>query len=178
MILLLAGCVSTHQAGSLLVTDSIRTNLLSTSAMEGSIDALQLLSGSYGEHTFSVQTYTCADASRISMTVMSTMGNTIASLSYEGDAITKASHTIAGVPFPAEYLFFDFQLCFYQAQALAKALAPLGLSFVERREGNVTYRVLSEGKQIIATIEKRDHQVSFANVLRGYSYQIEELGDA
>ena len=101
MILLLAGCVSTRHAGKVYVTDGTQVDLLPTGDMEGTVDAMHLLAGSYKDRSFSLDAYVFADSNKVSMTIMTTMGNTIATLSYEGDRITNASSTVSGIPFPA-----------------------------------------------------------------------------
>lgn len=178
MILLLAGCVSTREAEGIYVTDTQRVPLLPTSAMEGTVDALHVLSGTYGERTFNVNAYTYADSERISMTIMSAMGNTIASLEYEGDTIAQAASPLGSVPFSPEYIFFDFQLCFYRVDKLNEVLNPAGLFLSEQQSDGVSHRILSSGSTPITTIERSGKRLSLVNHLRGYAYQIEVVDDA
>ncbi|MDD7200885.1 MAG: DUF3261 domain-containing protein [Sphaerochaetaceae bacterium] len=178
MILLLAGCVSTRQAGKVYVTDGAQVALLPTNDMEGTVDAMHLLAGSYKDRSFNLNAYVCADSGMISVTVMTTMGNTIATLSYEGESITKATSAINGVPFPAEYFFFDFQFCFYRADALKELFDAAGLSFTEEEKDGVIRRTLTDGSRVVATVDKSEAGISFSNQLRGYSYTIVVVPDA
>ncbi len=123
-------------------------------------------------------TYSYANQDQIALTIMTPMGNTIANLTYEGNAITQASSTLTGVPFPAEYLFFDFQLCFYRAESLEEMLKRKGLSFEEEKGEGGVVRTLRQGEKVITRIEKGEGFVRLVNLLRGYSYQIEDGGDA
>lgn len=178
MILLLAGCVSTRHAGKVYVTDGTQVDLLPTGDMEGTVDAMHLLAGSYKDRSFSLDAYVFADSNKVSMTIMTTMGNTIATLSYEGDRITNASSTVSGIPFPAEYLFFDFQFCYYRADALKELCDAAGLTFTESEKDGEVHRTLSDGPLTIATVDKRGDGLFFSNQLRGYSYTIEVVPDA
>lgn len=178
MILLLAGCVSTRHAGKVYVTDGTQVALLPTKDMEGTVDAMHLLAGSYKDRSFTLDAYVFADSSMLSVTAMTTMGNTIATLSYEGERITKAASMIGGIPFPAEYLFFDFQLCYYRADALKELFDAAGLSFTEEEKDGVVRRTLADGSLVIATVDKSEAGISFSNQLRGYSYTIVVVPDA
>lgn len=173
MILLLAGCVSTRKvsADRVWVTDAVAVPLVPAGGMEGTFAGFQAMEGSYGERSFALTTYTEAGPQGVSMTFMTTMGQTIASLDYR-DGVVSGTASLPGVPFPGSYVVFDFQLCFYRVDDLAAALAPYGLSFTEDAAG---VRHLSQEGGDIVTITKEAGAVELVNHLRGYRYRVEAI---
>jgi len=150
------------------LTDKSKFNILSPEFMENSMDNQQFISASYGNMNFQAIAWVKADKNGIEMILMNELGNGLGELSYRDGAILFSSpvfpQSVGG-----EYIVADFQLCFYNAHILRKALEDCGLSFEENDKGRRIY----SGETLIIDIEKSGNAVRFVNHLREYSYTIE-----
>lgn len=173
IVLLLASCVSTKQAGNVYLTDTASVTLLPPSVIEGKIDTWHLLEGFWGERTFQAMVYTVADGEELSMTVMTPTGQTIARVSYDGREV----HKELSVPFAgslkAEYLFADFELCFGRSEEISSWLSLSGLT-LEETEGQ---RLVKSGGKLIYQIRYQPDALVLENKLRGYRYTIRVADD-
>ena len=86
--LLALSCVSVKNAGGLkpvYITNSKKINLLLPSACSVNVDEVQLLTGSFGETSFSLISYTQIDENTISLALMNDFGTDMGSLFYDGN---------------------------------------------------------------------------------------------
>lgn len=153
------------------LTNSVRYVFLPPSAMEGSIDELQQLTGSYGEKNFSFLVYTKAGAERTEMLVLNDFGTEMARLEYSAQGLN-VTGLAATAGLSAEYIMADFQLVYYSASLIEAQLVRAGLRFVERSGSDRIVREVYDGDALIIRIERDSTGVDFRNILRGYSYSI------
>lgn len=139
--------------------------------MEGSIDELQQLTGSYGEKNFSFLVYTKAGAERTEMLVLNDFGTEMARLEYSAQGLN-VTGLAATAGLSAEYIMADFQLVYYSASLIEAQLVRAGLRFVERSGSDRIVREVYDGDALIIRIERDSTGVDFRNILRGYSYSI------
>jgi len=132
------------------------------------MDSYQLVSASYGNRDYILNAWVKADEKGIEMTLMNELGANMGELSYHDGSVSFSSPAFPQ-SFKGEYVVADFQLCFYNASALSKALADCGLSF----EDTGSRRRIFHGKTVIIEIEKNQNTVRLVNHLRGYTYTLE-----
>lgn len=172
----LTGCATVKKTGNLspvFVTNTKSINLLQPVNMDGAIDNLQLLTGSFGETSFSLLAYFQSDDSGIFLALMNTMGTDMGSLTFDGEYVSFETAV-----FPAElkpeYIIADIQHAYYKADAVQANLAASKLTFIETTEGKVRIRKILSGKKLIEEIRIDGGRVAIKNYLRGYEYSLEE----
>jgi len=146
--------------------------LLLPKDIEKPMDGYHLISASYGGQTYVINAWVKADKTGMEMTLINEFGANIGELSYRNGVVSLSSAALPQTIQP-EYIVADFQLCFYNARALSKALENCGLSFEETR----TARRFLEGKTVIIEIIKGPHNVRLVNHVRGYAYTLEGAFD-
>lgn len=150
------------------LTDSSRFVLLPAAGIEKALDMPQFLSASYGGEDYFLNVWVMADENGIDMTLFNGMGSNMGELSYRDGSVSFSSPVFPPSLLP-EYIVADFQLCFYRADILRRALKNCGLIL----ETTDTGRRILKGKNLITEIEKKPESVKLTNHLRGYSYTLE-----
>jgi len=169
-------CVSGTKAGEekpvaephVWLTNTSKYILLPPEDIEQPLDMPQLVSASYGDKDYYLNSWVKADAAGLNITIINELGANMGELSYR-DGELSFSSAIFPPSLRPEYIVADFQLCFYKASALRRALEDCGLSF----EDNWTNRRILQGKNVIIEIDKTRNVVRFVNYLRGYLYILE-----
>ena len=149
------------------LTNSSKYFLLPPGDIENSMDIFQLISASFMGRDYLFNAWVKADETGIDMALLNELGANMGELSYR-DGIVSFSSSVLPALSP-EYIVADFQFCFYNAAALARALENCGLFFEET--GSV--RRITQGKTLIVEIEKKQNSVRLVNHLRGYAYALE-----
>ena len=150
------------------LADNSKYTLLPPAHIENPMDNYQIVSASYGGRDYQLNAWVKADETGIDMTVLNELGATMGELSYRGGAVSFSS-SVFSMPLKPEYIIADFQLCFYNAAALGRALEEGGLSLEETQTGR---RILS-GNDVIMEIKKSRNAIRLINHLRGYAYTLE-----
>jgi hypothetical protein len=150
------------------LADSAKYMLLPPEGIEYPIDMFQHISASYQDNEYLLNAWVKADNSEIDMILLNELGTHIGELSYRDGAVSFSSSFFPKSLKP-EYIVADFQLCFYNALLLQRALKDCGLSF----EYTEAYRLVLQGETVIIEIEKNSGQVRLVNKLRGYAYTLE-----
>jgi len=150
------------------LTDRSKYILLPPEDIEQPLDMPQLVSASYGNKDYYLNSWVKADAAGLNITIINELGASLGELSYRDGAVSFSSAMFPPSLRP-EYIVADFQLCFYKAPALRRALEDCGLSF----EDNWTNRRILQGKTVIIEIDKTRNIVKLVNYLRGYLYILE-----
>ena len=188
------GSARTAAIPAVYITDTKAVSLLPPSAMAGSLDGIQLFTGSYGTQRFSFQAYTRADGEGISMTLLNEMGITLATFSYSKDGTNFQSAYLPD-SIRAEYMLMDFQNCYYDADALRDHYAAAGLRFACSREAGREYRRIFDGghagsrqdgtdgplhliEEIIREKTAEGERLTIQNSLRSYRYELLQVEDA
>jgi len=153
------------------LTDSSKYILLPTEDIEYSMDMPQLVSASYGNRDYYLNAWVKADEAGLNMTLVNELGANMGELSYRDGAVSFSSAVFPPSLGP-EYIVADFQLCFYKAPALRKALEDCGLSLDVSIEDRAVRRIF-QGKNVIIEIEKNMNTVKLENHLRKYTYTLE-----
>jgi len=170
-IIYLSSCASRPAKENLpfaWLTNSSKFILLHPENIEKILDGPQLISASFMEREHQMITWVKADETGINMILLNEMGVTLGELSYQNGTISFSSSVFPRALRP-EYIVADFQLCFYNADSLGRALQEIGLSFQETENGR---RVLQRNNTIIE-IFFSPNIIKIINHLRGYTYTLE-----
>jgi hypothetical protein len=148
--------------------------LLPPGHIEAPMDLGQHITGTYGEREFILDAWTEADENRVTMAFFNTLGVGMGDLTFDQGGLLFSSAFLPS-RISAEYILADFQLCFYRAEALAKALERVGLTLKVEQAADTAQevRTIYEGKTLIIRIEKRISSVVYTNYFRGYAYTLE-----
>jgi len=172
LVLFCCSCASKNQgAGNrpfVYLTNKARFFLLPTESIENPLDMEQRMSASWHGYEFNFITWVKADETETEMILMSELGVSMGNLSYRNGIISLSSAVIPKALKP-EYIIADFQLCFYRADELRKAIEECGLIF----EDSENSRRILQGKKVIIDIEKSTNTVVIKNNYRGYTYTLE-----
>ena len=128
--------------------------------------------GRYGSQNFNIYVYVLADSSNISLVGITPTGQQLFDISYASEILTAT----AAMGFPndmARYILMDFQLTFFNVDALKSKLRRAGLVFSEEKTKNSSRRTLSNGDSLIIEIVNNGPVIQFSNHLRGYVYEIQ-----
>jgi len=150
------------------LSDSSKYILLPSEDIENPLDGHQRVSASYDNRDYYLNAWVKADATGLNITIINELGANMGELSYRDGKVSFSSSMFPSSLKP-EYIVADFQLCFYKAPALRRALEDCGLSF----EDNWTSRRILKDKTVIIEIEKTRNVVKYVNYLRGYLYILE-----
>jgi hypothetical protein len=142
--------------------------LLPAGDIENSLDMAQRISASWQGKDYSFNTWVKADEAGMEMILLNEFGVNMGELSFR-DGLLSFSSPVFPKSMKPEYIVADFQLCFYSAPALRKAVEDLGLLF----ESNGNNRRILQGKTVLIEIEKSANAVRLINHLRGYTYTLE-----
>lgn len=178
-------------SAAVFYSDSNFINLLPTSAMEGSIDEIQHLEGTFSKDptvrgsqeetsskSFSGEVWVRANDTILSLTLMGGLGMTVAELVYANDSVSFASSIIDIEKMRSEYVLADFQACFYPFEALKKNFEKHGFMFTEQRTAGSRgmspdfERTLTENSKVILRIVRKANEINLVNELRHYEYHI------
>ena len=161
------------------VTNSKKIELLLPEYSSGVFEGLQSLSGTFGNKSFWLLSYTQIDSKGISLSLMNDFGGDMGNISYDGNQVIFDSAYFSK-NLPGEYIICDIQNAFYDAAALEENYAAVGLTFetlvVLRETGEPEeYRRIFDGKKLIEEIIIYNGSVSVENFLRGYEYKLTKV---
>lgn len=178
-------------SAAIYYSDSKYIHLLPTTSMEGSIDGIQHLDGTFSKSfsqenpnadtsttAFSGEVWVRANDSILSITLMGSFGVTIAELTYANDSVSFASSVIDVEKMKPEYVLADFQACFYPFDALHKNFDKFGFDFDELRTAGSGEpppdfeRTLTDNGKVILRIVRKANEIELVNELRHYKYHI------
>lgn len=158
------------------VTNSKKVNILGSQYIIRSMDEVQLFEGIFGDRSFSMPLYICADKEGLYISMLNDVGTSMGELSFDGKAVDFHSNM-----FPknmkAEYIVWDIQLAFYESESVASRLALWNLNFLVEKEDGIEVRKLMDGKKLIEEIIIEDKSVVIKNHLRGYEYHLTGVQD-
>ena len=150
------------------LTNRFKFILLHPENIEKPLDGLQRITASFLEQEYQMLTWVKADETGINMSLLNEMGAGMGEISFSNGAISFSSAMLPEEMKP-EYMIADFQLCFYSAASLEKALSDGRLLFEETSNG----RRILDGNTVIIEINKNQNAIVFTNHLRGYVYTLE-----
>ena len=163
------------------ITNTKKVILLPPAAVGGVFEGLQLLSGSFGDSSFSLMSYSQIDAQGISLSLMNDFGTDMGNVFYDGEQVIFDS---AYFPknLPGEYIVCDIQNAYYDEAALKENYEKAGLEFevwngsgYNQAAGVSETRLIKDGKKLIEEISIIDDTVTIKNFLRGYEYKLTKL---
>jgi len=150
------------------LTDTSRFFLLPPGGIEKPMDMAQYISASFQDQDYLMASWVKADETVIEMILLNEMGTTMGELSYREGLVSFTSRVFAEFLRP-EYIIADFQLCFYNALPLGRALEKCGLVL----ETSGADRRVLKGRDLIYEIKKSAGAVKLINHLREYSYTLD-----
>ena len=153
------------------LTNENRFLLAPPSGMEGDLDMLQRIEGSYGDENVAILSYVIADETTVEMVFMNDLGTEIGSLRYDAAGLD-FSGLLASQGLSAEYILADFQLTYYRERVISDAIRSAGLAMEVNADSGGEIRTITDGDDAVISIEKRSGGVTFTNHLRGYTYEI------
>ena len=158
-----------RQAARVYLTNSRAMRLLPPSALDRDLEWYQQIEGSYQGETYYLDAYVQADRDHLVMVAFNSFGTEIFELQYAEGSVRCSAALSLGSMRP-EYILADFQLCFFPAGPVRRALSAAGLSFEERTEGDALVRTVRAGDELIVEIRRTAGEVRYRNLLRGYQY--------
>lgn len=172
---------SAEQPPHAYITDSAKFNLLPPEYMEGTKEELLRFEGTFGGKSLSLPVFLQADKSGIFMQLLNDFGTGIATISYDGGAVTFSS-ALFPEHFKAEYIIADIQLAYYSFLKVKESLESISLGFTEEifcEENGSTrsIRTVSSGKKTVQIFDSRNGFMKVENILRGYSYTLTGASD-
>lgn len=178
--LFLAGCATTKDASDggfpVYVTNRIKVPLFPTEFMDGEIDLFELFEGDFSENKFSSNILFASNQKSLSLILLNSFGATIGNLFYDGKTLDFES-SFFPKNFKAQYVVFDIQLAFYNADLVKKELKKHKLDFeAKKTDGENETRLLKEKGKLITEIKTENEKTTITNHLRGYTYVITNLG--
>lgn len=157
------------------ITNSRAIYPLPPSDIKIPLDEAQLLEGTYGNQSFSLESWTIANDSLISISLFNSIGASFGSLFYSKDSIFFNSSFIKSKQIKPQYIVTDFQLCFYKTEPLQKMYSKHGLLFFEKIQKDTIIRGVIDQKDTIIKITRNPEMTLFKNHLRNYEYRIHHI---
>lgn len=157
------------------ITNSRAIYPLPPSDIKTPLDEAQLLEGTYGNQSFSLESWTIANDSLISISLFNSIGASFGSLFYSKDSIFFNSSFIKSKQIKPQYIVTDFQLCFYKTEPLQKMYSKHGLLFFENIQKETIIRGVIDQKDTIIKITRNPEMTLFKNHLRNYEYRIHHI---
>jgi hypothetical protein len=155
------------------LTDARQISILPVAALGGRLETRQLIQGIYKGQSYAMDVVIDADAGHFSLIALNGFGTQIFDLEYDAAGLRYESGLPIGKLKP-EYLMADFQLCYFPAGALRGMLEAAGLGFDQEGQGTRWRRTVRDGAAAIIEIERTGSELNYRNLLRGYSYHIQE----
>jgi len=157
------------------ITNSRAIYPLPPSDIKTPLDEAQLLEGTYGNQSFSLESWTIANDSLISISLFNSIGASFGSLFYSKDSLFFNSSFIKSKQIKPQYIVTDFQLCFYKTEPLQKMYSKHGLLFFENIQKETISRGVIDQKDTIIKITRNPEMTLFKNHLRNYEYRIHHI---
>ncbi len=171
VLLTLLSCRSTAVKALLrpvYVTNSKKINLLPPENVANKCDGIQMFSGTFGENTFSMLSYTIVDENCVSLALMNDFGTDMGSIFYDGKAVSFDSAFFSD-KLPGEYIIAELQNVYYDVASLKANYAANHLTFELLPDGS---RRILDGKKTIEEIHFTENSITVINYLRAYSFVI------
>ena len=174
--LLILSCVTKQQEEakySVYVTNTAKFELLNPSAFEENMDRFQNITGHFQGKTHIFGAYIKSSEEEVAITFFNQMGGSVGDLVYTGDSLVANSHfTPPAAKF--EYMMADFQFCYCKKELLAESLEAAGLRFECTWQDGKEIRQIWDKDQLVVQVEKEKNHTRLQNLLREYSYDIQE----
>jgi hypothetical protein len=134
----------------------------------------QQISAVYSGRDYLFYAWVKADETGTVMAIFNSFGAGMGELSYREGMVSFSSPFFPPSLKP-EYIMADFQLCFYEIEAVSRALKGCGLGLETEKDGvgGREIRRISDGKKLIIEIEKTKTAIRYVNHLREYAYTLE-----
>lgn len=176
LLVLLTSCTSNKTIRPVYLTDEKAISLLDLESVGEPIDYYQLMTGSFnGKEKFTGEVLLQANEEELALVMMSTTGQTIAEISYDGFMTTFTSSFIPANAFKAEYIIADIQLAFYDEKEVKEEIEKSDLEFESGTDLKGEYREIYDGDELIWRCVYQGNHVSVINYLRNYTYEMENL---
>ena len=172
--LLLIGCADkTALSTDIYITNDTKSRLMPLyNGIEAQV-VQQKITVNYdnSEHSFIV--VLSVSASELTIAMLADFGRLLTA-TYNGKTISYEKSSFVPDSFPLEYMFNDIQLIIYPLEILEKYL-PQNIHVEDSMEGSAKMRSLYNNNKLFALIKYYDNIGEFNNIVRNYSYVIEEI---
>ncbi|MCL2880409.1 MAG: DUF3261 domain-containing protein [Treponema sp.] len=184
-VIILVSCATqpnTSRFSPVYLTNTARFALLPAADIEAPLDCAQQISLTVGGQEFSMEGWLTANENGIDISFFTSMGIGMGDFSFNDEGV-KLNSPVFPSAFKAEYLAADFQLCYFQGDALRKSLEAIGLT-LEITDGTddtgklVETRAISESGRKIIEIKKSENAIQYTNLLRGYGFTLLSAPDS
>lgn len=176
LLFVVTSCSSTRTLRPVYITNEKTISLLDLNCVGEPIDSYQLMTGSFeGHKEFTAEVLLQANEDILALVLMTTTGQTIAEITYDGVMTTFNSSFIPANAFKAEYVLADIQLAFYDLKEVERELYESGLVFKYGEDDNGTFREIYDGEELIWRCNTASSHISVINFLRKYNYEMEIL---
>lgn len=177
--LLLVSCVSTSELkgngfDSLELTDNNTIKILPTEAFGSEVEMLQVVNGYYNEQEYIMQTVLFMNNKKVSVSALTTLGNTLYDITYINDSI-EYNTVLRLNDVSAVYMIADIQLCYYPVDELKRMLEDGALSLEVKYLSDGWIRSVISGDVEIITVKRKGSLIEYRNHIRNYGYSIEEI---
>lgn len=156
------------------LTNQHRVSVLPTSFCDFESIITQIITGRYSDHEYVMQTFLSLNPYEVSVTAMTPMGNTVYDLTYNDSGIEYNALMDIGRTGSA-YMVLDIQLCYYPVDVIKTLIEDVHLTFIYEVRENGWKREIIDGDKTVLTIIRDGNKLDYNNVLRDYSYVIEEI---
>ena len=159
--------------------------LLGPEYLERPMDEAQEITGVYNGAALTMQAWVLADETSLTIAFFDLFGVSLGEVSFTANKAVMTSRALPSA-LKAEYIIADFQLCFYKAGALSRALKAGGFLLRETKnldpQGNpvetrAVFETRGDTTKPVILIEKTRNQVTYTNHLRGYAFSIVAFKD-
>lgn len=174
-LLLSVSCKSTKAAsgskvGKVYVTNTKPIKILGPEYIAKEIDDMYAFMVTFGSEAFGAVTYIQADKSGMYIDIMNDFGTSMGTLTYEPGNVDLDCALIPP-KLKGEYIINDFQLAFYEEEAVRDNLKKYKLDFVvEKNEKGETVKSVYSGNKLIEEVLIDAGSITIRNILRGYSF--------
>ena len=176
LLFVFTSCSSTRTIRPVYLTNEKTISLLDLDCVGEPIDSYQLMTGSFeGHEEFTAEVLLQANENILALIMMTTTGQTIAEITYDGVMTTFESSFIPANAFKAEYVLADIQLAFYNEKEVEKELYESDLIFKYGEDNNGTFREIYDEGELIWRCNSTVSHISVINFLRKYNYEMEIL---
>ncbi len=178
LLLLISCLVSCSSTRGVYITDDINVPLLDISCFESPFEMYQLMEGNvFGDDEYYLEAYSVFDGKNLNIILLTSTGLSVAEINYNGEKTTINSQFFNNSNTVAQYIIFDFQLCYGTFESLYTMLSEYDLQLCETIENGSLIRTVSQNNKLIYKITVSYDIIVVNNLLRGYSYSMELLGE-
>jgi hypothetical protein len=161
-------------AGDILIADAVTLSLPGPAEMDQRLRATQILSGRYEDRTFDIQLNIEWRADAIVLAAFSLFGNTLFSMTYDGDSITTVGNGLVVRGLDVTYILGDILITYGSRELLESRLHGVEVEVVDSPQRR---SILRAGTPVVIVqyqgASRWEGTVRFRHLERNYEYEID-----